>query len=208
MANTIITRIEILAVFFIVFISGLALWVGAPREYSTDKVVIAFGDSLTRGFGVPPGKNFVTYLSEYTKIPIINSSVTGDTSADALIRLKEDVLDHNPDVVLVLIGGNDFFLGYGEEVIEVNGRTIVKKIKESGAKVILIGGSNQITQNYERIAERISREEKVEGYVPNILGGILFRKDLLYDDIHPNDRGHEIIAKRILPVLERVLREN
>jgi lysophospholipase L1-like esterase len=201
-----ITGIEMLAVLLIA--ASFLIYLGSsPREYSHDKIVVAFGDSLTRGYGTPPGKNFVTFLSEYTSIPIINSGKTGDTTSDALVRLKEDVLDHHPDVVLVLLGGNDFFEGYSEEVVRANLKTILKRIKQDGAKIILIGGSKQIVPNYESTFERLVYDEEVDGYVPNILGGILFRKDLLFDTIHPNERGHEIIAGRILPVLERVLRE-
>ncbi len=202
-----IRGVEALAIFFIVG-SFLIYLNSSPAEYPHNKVVVAFGDSLTRGYGTPPGKNFVTFLSEYTNIPIINSGKTGDTTSDALVRLKESVLDYNPDVVLVLLGGNDFFEGYGEEVVRANLRTIVRSIKQSGSKIILIGGSKQIVPNYESTFERLAYDEKVDGYVPNILGGILFRKDLLFDTIHPNERGHEIIAGRILPVLENVLRES
>jgi acyl-CoA thioesterase-1 len=198
--------LEVTALLLTIFIAGL-VYAYPVREYKRDQIVVAFGDSLTRGYGTPPGKNFVTYLSEYTNIPIINSGKSGDTTSDALVRLKEDVIGKQPDVVLVLLGGNDFFEGNSEEVVRVNLKTIIRDIRASGAKVILIGGSKQILPNYESVFERLALEEKVEGYVPNVLLGVLFRKDLLYDSIHPNERGHEIIAKRILPTLEKVLKE-
>lgn len=201
-----INFLEIIALFLAVLIAVLVYFYPV-REYKRDQIVVAFGDSLTRGYGTPPGKNFVTYLSEYTKIPIINSGKSGDATSDALIRLKEDVIDKNPDIVLVLLGGNDFFNGNGEEVISVNLKTIIRNIRASGAKVILIGGSKQVLPNYELVFDRLALEEKVDGYVPNVLLGVLFRKDLLYDSVHPNERGHEVIAKRILPILEKVLRE-
>ena len=201
-----IRGVEVFAVIFLVALM-LSVTFGIPRTYQTNKVVVSFGDSLTRGYGTPPGKNFVTFLSEVTKIPIINSGKTGDTTSDALIRLNQDALDYRPDIVLVLLGGNDFLAGYSEEVVRANLQTIVRKIKQSGSKVILVGVYNSISPQYEKVFEKLVRDEKADGYVPNILGGILFRKDLLYDTLHPNERGHEIIADRILPVLEKVLRE-
>jgi len=198
--------LEVAALFLAILIAGL-VYLYPVREYKRDQIVVAFGDSLTRGYGTPPGKNFVTYLSEYTNIPIINSGKSGDTTADALIRLKEDVINKKPDVVLVLLGGNDFFEGNSEEVVSINLKTIIRNIRASGAKVILIGGSKQVLPNYELVFDRLALEEKVEGYVPNVLLGVLFRKDLLYDSVHPNERGHEVIAKRILPTLEKILRE-
>lgn len=201
-----LTLFETAALLLAVFIAGL-VYLYPIHEYKRDQIVVAFGDSLTVGHGVPPGKNFVVYLSEYTQIPIINAGVTGDTTADALIRLKEEVLDRNPDIVLVLLGGNDLLKGNGEEVVRTNLKTIIREIQKIGAKVILIGGSKQLAPSFEMVFEKIAREEKTAGYVPDVLRGLLLRKDLLFDDIHPNDRGHKIIAERILPALEKVLRE-
>lgn len=201
------TLVEWLGILLAVWLSALAFLANPSREFPSDQIVVAFGDSLTRGYGLPPGKNFVTFLSEELAIPIINAGQTGDTTADALIRLKEDVLSYRPTVALVLLGGNDFFEGYSEEVVRANLKTIIRQIKASGAKVILLGGGKEVVPSYEMTYERLAREEKVDGYVPNVLGGILFRKDLLYDKIHPNERGHKIIAQRILPVLKKVLKQ-
>ena len=203
-----VTFIEVAAV-ILLFLTALIAFLGngATKDYGKDKIIIAFGDSLTAGYGVvSPGKNYVVFLSEMLKIPVINAGVTGDNTSDALVRLKEDVLDKNPDVVTVLLGGNDFFGGYSEEVVKANLRTIIRRIKKTGAKVILIGGSKQLLPNFELTFERLAFDEGVDGYVPNILGGILLRKDLRFDGVHPNERGHKIMAERILPVLERVLR--
>ena len=124
--NKKITIIEVLALVLVAGLSILALLNGSINKYPTDKVVIAFGDSLTRGYGmVAPEKNFVVLLSEAVKIPIINAGKTGDTTSDALVRLKDDVLDKKPDIVLVLLGGNDYLDGYSEEVIRINLKTII-----------------------------------------------------------------------------------
>jgi acyl-CoA thioesterase I len=200
--------LETAAVVLLALIVLASFWGNGPKDYRRNVTIVAFGDSLTRGYGVPPGKNFVTFLSEYTSIPIINSGFTGYLTSHALIRLKSDVLDYDPDIVLVLLGGNDFLSGFSEEVVRANLQAIIRTVKRSGAKVILVGVSKQVVPSFESMFERLAIEEKVAGYVPNILGGIVFRKDLLFDTIHPNQRGHEIIAQRILPVLEEVLRES
>lgn len=176
-------------------------------EYPRDKVVIAFGDSLTVGYGVPPGKNFVAYLSERIKIPIINAGRSGDTTADALIRLQDDVLDKNPDIVLILLGGNDYLKGYSHEAVRENVQVMVKEIQETGAKVILVSLSRKVAPNFDLVLEKIAWDNEVAAFVPDVLDGIISRKDLRFDDIHPNDRGHEIIAQKILPALAKVLME-
>ena len=203
-----INIIETAAILLIIIIASILFIYGGPKPYPKDKIVVAFGDSLTRGYGVAsPGKNFVTYLSEYTKINIINSGKSGDETADALVRLKSDVLDYNPDVVMVLLGGNDYLDGYSEEVFDANMHAIIKAIKKTKAKIILIGGNKYLAPKFELVLEKMAAEDDIAGYVPSVLGGISLRKDLLFDDVHPNDNGHKIIADLILPVLEKVLRE-
>lgn len=207
--RTRITIMELSALLLIVIISSVLLFYGGPKQLPQDVVIIAFGDSLTRGYGtVAPGKNFVTYLSEDLKIPILNAGKTGDTTSDALVRLNFDVIDKNPDIVMVLLGGNDYFEGKSVDVIEANIKTIVKNIKQrTGAGVILIGVDGTRNPVYENSFARMSLAGEVDEYVPNVMSGVLLRKDMLYDGVHPNDKGHRAIADKILPVLEKVLRE-
>ena len=192
----------------IIILACIVIWY--PKNYpKQDKVIIAFGDSLTRGYGiVPPEKNYVVYLSEYINIPIINAGKTGDTTADALVRLQSDVLDKKPNIVIIFLGGNDFLMGYSSDVTEVNLTTIVTDIQKTGAKVILLGGDTQLASDVEQKIQKVAIKEKVFAYIPNILNGILFRKDLMYDNLHPNEKGHELMAQKILPALQRALNEN
>lgn len=201
-----LTILETLALVLIVAIAGLVYFYPI-QKYKTNLTVIAFGDSLTVGYGVPPGKNFVTYLSEEVKIPIINAGHRGDTTADALVRLQDDVLDKKPDIVLILLGGNDYLKGYSDEAVRENMQIMVKKIQKTGAKVILMSFSKRVAPSFDQVLEKIARDNRVAAFVPDVLDGIIFRKDLRFDEIHPNDRGHKIIAQIILPALEKVLRE-
>ncbi|MEK7146977.1 MAG: GDSL-type esterase/lipase family protein [Patescibacteria group bacterium] len=171
----------------------------------TQKVIVAFGDSLTSGFGVQADKNFVSRLALLINNPVINVGRTGDTTATALLRLDNDVLARKPDIVLVLLGGNDFLHNTPTFSVFKNLEEIIKKIQNSGAKVILIGVSQQFLANYEMNYSRLAWDNKIAGYVPDILGGILLRRDLMHDDIHPNEYGHQIMAERILLVLKKVL---
>lgn len=207
--RTRITVIELSALLLILIVSLVLVFFGGPKKFPQDAVIVALGDSLTRGYGmVAPGKNFVTFLSEDLKIPIINAGKTGDTTSDALVRLNSDVIDKNPDVVMILLGGNDYFEGKSVEVIEANIETIIENIKKrTQAKIILIGGDSNRVPAYEKSFAKMALSGEVDEYVPNVLSGISLRRDLLYDGVHPNERGHRAIADKILPVLEKVLRE-
>ena len=168
--------------------------------------IIAFGDSLVAGRGATPGQDFVSVLSARLRVPIINAGRSGDTTASALARLDRDVLTRNPRVVLVLLGGNDFLRRVPTAEAFDNLATIVERIRERGAAVVLVGvGVGLFTDpygaEYETLAERTS-----SALVPDILEGIIGRAELMSDAIHPNDRGYAIVADRLEAVLRELMR--
>lgn len=197
--------------------------------------VVALGDSITYGQGIPVEDNFISLLSRRTRTLIVNAGVPGDTTEDALARLDRDVLSLKPNIVIIFLGGNDFLwpllmrqdnfrarsqaLRASREFAEIptqkifeNIRTIIERIHAAGAKVILVGFSTEFLDTFEEEFARIARESRVAGYVPNALAGILFNKGHLVSEtvprVHPNARGHKLIADRIQPVLEKVLKSN
>jgi len=75
---------------------------------SDGRTIICFGDSLTEGVGAEPGEDYPAALSRELGLPIINAGQRGDTTAEALARISDAVLNKNPRLVIVLLGGNDF----------------------------------------------------------------------------------------------------
>lgn len=192
----------LLFVAFILFAGG----VKHPLPYRSDIRIIAFGDSITYGYGVPPDKNYVSLLSKNLGLKIENAGMIGDTTATALLRMDRDILQKNPDIVILFLGGNDFLQGVPPFAMAENLKNIVKKLQQHNIKIVLVGISYEFLNNYEREYGNIARETKTDGYAPNALGSIVLRPDLMTDRVHPNEKGHEIIASRIKPVLERVLK--
>lgn len=167
--------------------------------------VVAFGDSLVEGHGASAGRDFVSVLSQRLGIPIVNAGRGGDTTATALRRLDTDVLARDPRIVIVLLGGNDILRRVPAEATFTNLGTIVERIRERGAAVVLVGLSvgwftDPYGREYARLAERTSA-----AYVPDILDDILHDRTRMADAIHPNDEGYRIMADRIEPVLEELL---
>jgi lysophospholipase L1-like esterase len=181
---------------------------GGPRAArpTSGTNVIAFGDSLVAGHGATPGHDFVSVLSKRLRVPIVNEGRNGDTTRTALERLDRDVLRRNPKIVIVLLGGNDFLRRVPEEETFANLDRIVTRIRDRGAAVVLVGVSvglfsDPYGDQYEAVARRTS-----SGLVPDILDDIFSRRDRMADSIHPNDRGYEIVAQRLEPVLRELLR--
>ncbi len=167
--------------------------------------VIAFGDSLVEGVGATPGHDFVSLLSERIGVPIINAGRQGDTSASGLARLDGAVLSRSPRVVIVLLGGNDVLRRVPIETTLTNMRTIVGRIREHGAAVVLVGVKVDLFRDsYGAAYKRLARDMSAAA-VPNILGGILGRAGRTSDGIHPNDQGYEIIADRLEPLLRDLI---
>lgn len=167
----------------------------------SDAKIIAFGDSLVAGFGATEGNDFVSRLSAKTGRSIENQGRIGDTTGEALSRLEDDVISKNPDIVIVLIGGNDVIQRFSKQYTISNLQTIITTIKDSGAQVVLVGIHSTIYgSDYRNLAN-----ETGSFYVPDVLSGILGRDDLTVDRFHPNDAGYNIVAERIYVVLRTLL---
>lgn len=169
--------------------------------------IVAFGDSLVEGVGTTPGHTFVDLLSARIGEPIVNLGVSGDTTADGVARIAQ-VLAEEPRIVIVLLGGNDALHKVEPTQTVANMRTIIERINDAGAAVLLVAppGGLYFSRTYEREYERLARTYGL-AYVPNILQGFLGQPTLMADTIHPNDAGHVRMADRIEPPL-RVLMRN
>jgi acyl-CoA thioesterase I len=167
--------------------------------------VIAFGDSLVEGVGSTSGNDFVSLLARSLQTPIINKGISGNTTAMAVERLEADVLTLNPKVVVVLLGGNDFLRRVPREETFKNLETIVDRIHETGAAVLLLGvRGGLLGDSYEKDFKRFAARKGIM-YVPNVLDGLLGNKEYMSDQIHPNDKGYEMVAKKVEPALRKLL---
>src|SRR3954451_580699 len=110
---------------FAVLVGGL--WLLWPSQYnrvrnlkSRGANIIAFGDSLTAGYGAQPSEAYPTRLSALIEAPVLNAGVSGDTTQSALDRVANDVLARDPRIVIVGLGGNDFLQGVPIATTEAN----------------------------------------------------------------------------------------
>ena len=172
---------------------------------SNGQTIIALGDSLTAGVGASQGNDLVTMLSKKIGKPIINAGISGDTTADALARLQNYVLSKNPKVVMVFLGGNDLLQQVSPTQTFQNLSTIVKKVQQQGAVVLLVGIRGGVfSYNYLNDYRSLAATTH-SAFVPDVLDEILGRPNLTSDPVHPNDAGYKIIADRIAPVLKALI---
>jgi acyl-CoA thioesterase-1 len=178
---------------------------------SAGQAIICFGDSLTEGLGASQGEDYPSVLSRLIAAPVVNAGHRGDTTATALERLASDVLNKNPRLVIVLLGGNDFLRQVPIGDTRKNLEAIVQRIQERGAMVVITGMKlGLFTDEYGAMMENIA-DKFGALLVPQVTKGILTDSKLKSDPIHPNGAGYRLIAERIAekvrPLLERADRE-
>ena len=172
---------------------------------SHGSAIIAFGDSLTAGYGAGPGEDYPSGVSRRLSIAVMNAGVSGDTTEGALARLDDDVLSRDPRIVLVGLGGNDFLQSVPIATTEANLRTIVRRIRGAGAMVVLLGFRfPSLNADYDAMYKRIAKDEKAL-LVPRMLKGILDDPSLKSDAIHPNARGYSLMAERVADPLAELI---
>lgn len=168
--------------------------------------IIAFGDSLTAGFGAASGEDYPTQLAQRLRVPVVNAGVSGDTTEMALARLDADVLARDPRIIIVGLGGNDYLRGVPLESTEANLRSIARQIHGAGAIVVLLGFRfPSLNANYETMYERVAKEEHCL-LIGRVLRGILTDSTLKSDVIHPNARGYALMADRIAGPMRGLIR--
>jgi len=182
----------------------LIIWLAFPSKYSRVRNleshgthIIAFGDSLTAGYGANAGEDYPSDLAKLLGREIINAGVSGDTTESALARLDADVLQHDPRIVIIGLGGNDFLRGEPIATTEANLRNIIKQVQAGGAMVVVLGFDfPSLTANYGNMYKRIASDDHCL-LIPGMLHGIIANPALKSDEIHPNAKGYQLMAERV-----------
>ncbi len=177
--------------------------------------IVAFGDSLTSGPGVPPTQTYPALLQQRIsadgyRYRVVNAGETGDTTSEALLRFNAALIPETRILILAL-GINDGLRGVPVATVERNLTTMIERAKSRNVAVLLcgmeappIGGLNysiEFHRLYTRLADRYNL-----ALVPFFLLGVAGDPDLNLDDrFHPNAAGHRVIADAIWPHLRSML---
>jgi len=187
----------------------------APLAQDRILRLVALGDSLSAGYGLPQEAAFPVALERALKakghhVEIANAGVSGDTSSGGLDRLDWSVPD-GTDGVIVELGANDMLRGLDPAITRRNIEAIVERLKARNIPVMLAGmyasrnlGPDYI-QKFDTIYSDIAKKYDLVLY-PFFLDGVAGERSLnLPDGLHPTAKGVEIIVERILPSVESFL---
>jgi acyl-CoA thioesterase I len=189
----------------------------APAEAQGTRPIrlVALGDSLTAGYGLPQDAAFPAALERALKkrghkVEVVNAGVSGDTSSGGLERLAWSVPD-DVDGVILELGANDMLRGLDPAITRRNIDATVERLKGRGIPVLLAGmyasrnlGPDYV-QKFDSIYPDIAKKHDLVLY-PFFLDGVAGERSLnLPDGLHPTAKGVERIVERILPTVETFL---
>jgi len=192
---------------------------GAMPALAADRLVLAFGDSLTAGYGLPPAQAFPVRLEAALRragvaARVRNAGVSGDTAAAGRARLAWVLrsLGAKPDLAIIELGANDMLRGLDPGQTRANLDAILAELARRRIPVLLAGMraapnlGRAYAARFEPIFPELARRHGARLY-PFFLAGVAGQKPLLQaDGMHPNARGVDLIVRRILPDVVTMLR--
>lgn len=194
-----------------------ALFVAAAPALAQDRPVkiVAFGDSLTAGYGLPSQDAFPVRLQAALKakginVEVVNAGVSGDTSSGGLSRIDWSVPD-DADAVIVELGANDALRGIDPKITKATLEKIVTQLRDKKIEVLLAGMraprnlGTEYAAAFDPIYSEIASRQNVALY-PFFLDGVAADpKFSLADGMHPNAAGVTRIVENILPKVEELI---
>jgi acyl-CoA thioesterase-1 len=181
--------------------------------------LLVVGDSLSAEYGIARGTGWVALLDaqlqkDHPNWQVVNASISGDTTAGGLARLPPLLKQHQPQLVVIELGGNDALRGFSLKRTEDNLVKMIRACQAIKAKVLLVG--MQVPPNYgaayasdfTRLFARISKQQQT-ALVPFLLAGVADDKDptalFQADRIHPRAEAHPRILANVWAVLKKML---
>lgn len=198
------------------FINLLFIPMSHSESVKPNTIKIVFlGDSLTEGYGIEKSLAFPSLVENLAKrdshlLQVTNAGISGSTSASAESRAKWFVKS-KPDILFLALGANDGLRGLSIQKMKENLTKTVSLLKKNNIKVFLVGMQmppnygNKYALEFKNSFQVIAKEQGV-AFLPFLLDGVAGQSELNQPDgLHPNEKGHEVIAKNVYSFLKPFL---
>ena len=186
---------------------------------AADTTILAFGDSLTAGYGLAPEHGFSHQLEQQLinkghMVTVINGGVSGDTTSGGLARLEWVLASAKPDLVILELGANDALRGISPKLTRSNIKEILSILERAKINTLVAGmiAPPNMGDDYGLAFNRIFPElakEYNDSLYPFFLEGVAGNPKLNQSDaMHPNAEGVTIIVKKIIPHILKSLKKS
>ncbi len=195
------------------------LLVAAPvlsQDATQKPTIVVYGDSISAAYGMDQEQGWVSLLenrlaSDFPDYRVVNASVSGETTGGGLTRLPKTLSLHQPDILVLELGGNDGLRGYPIDKIKGNLDSMIIQTLATKADVLLVGMvlppnyGRRYTSAFEGVFTELATKHNIP-FVPFLLDGIATRRDLVQrDGIHPTVEAQPKILNDIYPLLTPLL---
>jgi acyl-CoA thioesterase I len=183
---------------------------------SAQATILVLGDSISAGYGIQRERGWVSQLSNRLDVEgrgweVVNASTSGETTGGGLARLPTALNEHDPDVVIIELGGNDGLRGYPVASIRDNLSRMVGLARDAGSEVLLVGMQippnygPRYTRTFAAVFEEVAEQHDVP-LVPFLLEQVALRPELMQQDgIHPTADAQQILLDTLWPHLTPLL---
>lgn len=165
--------------------------------------ILAFGDSLTSGVGTTKLQSYPAVLNRLSGREVINAGVSGETTTQGLTRLKSELTQHNPDLVILMEGGNDIMRNHDFRQTRNNLAQMIELIKSKGIDVVLVGIPEKKLFSdsapfYSELAEKYGLV-----FESDLISSLLTKSQYKSDQVHFNAAGYEQLASSLYRLLKQ-----
>jgi lysophospholipase L1-like esterase len=159
--------------------------------------ILAFGDSLTEGVGVRPADSYPAVLSELSGLEVVNAGVSGETTVEGLARLERELERVQPQLLILLEGGNDILRNLGSRQTKANLAQMIAMAQDRSVPVLLLGvPEKNLFSSVAPLYDELAKEHAVL-YERELIGDLMRTPRLKSDAVHFNERGYRRLAERL-----------
>lgn len=198
---------------------ALAGLLASKMAWAQTPAIVVLGDSLSAEYGLPSGTGWVALLEKKLRqqawdVPVVNASISGDTSSGGRSRLPALLQKHQPGIVIIELGANDALRGASLQALRDNLSAMIELAQDKGAQVLLLGMQippnfgPRYAKDFANIYQDLAKKHKT-ARVPFLLSGVADSAnahDFFQDDgIHPTAEAQAILLDNVWPELKGLL---
>jgi len=173
----------------------------ALSRVSTEATILAFGDSLTEGVGTTKQHSYPSVLAQLSGRKVVNAGISGEVTEEGLARLADVIAETNPDLMILLQGGNDILRNHNLQQTKQNLAAMIALAKEQGVQLVLIGvPQKQLFSDVAPFYKELAEEHKLV-FDGELISSLLRTRSYKSDMVHFNKTGYQKMAEGIYQLL-------